>query len=127
MNLAAEWVKAKEAERVAVEARRALEDRMCSLFGIPETLDGTEKLEHEGYEVKIVGRMNRKVNTELLNELSAQEGLQTYIYNLFRWTAELREGAWKNTSPEITSKLAGAITTTPGRPSFSISPKEGQE
>ena len=100
---------------------------MASLFGIPETLEGTEKLEHEGYEVKIVGRMNRKVNADTLHELARENGLEQYVGTLFRWSAEVSVGAWKNTSPEITNKLAGAITTTPGRPSFSISLKEGQE
>ena len=42
---AAEWLAAKEAEREAVERRRALEDHMLSLLGVLDTLDGTATTE----------------------------------------------------------------------------------
>jgi hypothetical protein len=126
-NLPAEWLAAKEAERVAIETRRNLEDQMVALLGIPGTLDGTSSQELDGYEVKIVGRMNRKVDGEALQDLARESGLEQYLTTLFKWDPELRLAPWKATAKEITDKLASAITTTPGRPSFSVSKKEEKE
>ena len=119
-----DWRDAKEAERQAVEARRKAEDRMLSLIGVPETFDGTENAESPSYRIKLTGRMNRKVDTDILREVAADNGLEQHLDALFRWRAELNLSAWKHAAPEITTPLALAITTKPGRPSFSIEPKE---
>jgi len=118
------WREAKEAERRAIEARRAAEDRMLSLIGLPETFEGTESAEASEFHIKLVGRMNRKVDTEKLREAAAANGLNDHLEALFRWRAEINLSAWKHAAPEITTPLASAITTKPGRPSFSIEPKE---
>lgn len=121
-----EWREAKAIERYAIEDRRRLEDRMLSLIGVPETLDGTETAEAPGYRIKITGRMNRKVDAEALREAAAANGLEHHLDALFRWRAEVNLAAWKNAAPEITNPLAEAITTKPGRPSFIIETKEDQ-
>lgn len=127
MTLPEAWLRAKEAERMAVEERRRIEDQLLSLIGVPETLEGTQNVEQDGFKVKITGRMNRKVDTDALQDLARAEGLEKFLTTLFRWSADLSLSAWKATDKSITEKLAPAITTTPGRPSFQISPKEGQE
>lgn len=124
-ELSQSWLELKEAERVAVEARRSVEDKMMSLIGIPETLEGTENVPlEEGIQIKIVGRMNRKVDTDKLQELAAENGLSEHLHDLFRWKAEVNKSVWDSASEKITQPLLGAITTTPGRPSFSIIVKE---
>ena len=124
-TLAAAWSAAKTAEGEAVEARRAIEDRLVSLLAISEQFEGTTNTRTEqGYAIKIVGRLNRKVNTDRLQELATEHGLTEHLTALFRWSADINAAAWKSAADAITAPLRGAITTTAGRPSFSISTKD---
>jgi hypothetical protein len=119
------WLELKESERVATERRRDVEDKLMSLIGIPETIEGTENVNlDDGYSIKIVGRMNRKVDTEQLQDIAAAHGLSEHLHHLFRWKAEINSAVWKATNEAITKPLMAAITTTPGRPSFTITIKE---
>lgn len=121
------WIDAKEAERVAIDTRRELENRMIQEFEIPETLEGTRNIKADGYEVKIVGRMNRRINGDDLQVLATEAGLESTLSTLFRWKPEIIAAAWKSADKSITDVLSGAITTAPGRPSFSIEQiKEGE-
>lgn len=124
-TLAKAWVQAKTAEGEAVEARRAIEDRIVALLAIPEGKEGTTNTSTEqGMVIKIVGRLNRKINTDRLQELATEHGLSEHLSALFRWSADIDAAAWKSASATITAPLLGAITTTAGRPSFSISTKD---
>ena len=121
-TLAAAWSAAKTAEGEAVEARRTIEDRLVALLAIPEGKEGTTNASTEqGYASKIVGRLTRKINTERLQELATEHGLTEHLGALFRWSADINAAAWKAAAQTITAPLLGAITTTAGRPSFSIS------
>jgi hypothetical protein len=91
---------------------------------VPETLDGTVNHKHGLYVVKVEGRINRKVDAEKVQELAAEAGLTDHLSSLFRWKPEINMTVWKQTSPEITTPLLGAITSSNGRPSFSIAIKE---
>ena len=122
--LAAAWTAAKEAERVAVENRRELEDQMRELVGFAETTEGTATTDAGQYRVKITGRIDRKVDAELVQELAAENGLTEHLGALFRWKPEINLSAWKSADESITRALSGAITAKPGRPSFSITIKE---
>ena len=123
-ELAAMWLTAKEAEREAVEERRRIEDRIKSLAGVAETLDGTETVDPDRYTIKIVGRIDRTVDSDKLQELAAEHGLSEHLSSLFRWKPEINMAVWKATDEAITKPLAAAITAKPGRPSFTIIPKE---
>lgn len=123
-ELAAMWLAAKEAEREAVEDRRRIEDRIKSLAGVAETLEGTETVDPDRYTIKIVGRIDRKVDSDKLQELAAEHGLTEHLSSLFRWKPEINMAVWKATDEAITRPLAAAITAKPGRPSFSITRKE---
>ena len=124
-DLSAAWMEAKESERVAVERRRAIEDHLALVMELSPDLDGTVSIKDKacGYVIKAVGRLNRKVDAEKLQELAAEAGLTDHLSTLFRWKPEIDMKAWKATDPSITSALADAITVTPGRPSFSITTK----
>ena len=116
-----QWLEAKQAEREAVERRRDAENKLLSLIGIAENHDGTETVETDsGYKLKIVGRMNRKVDGDRVQEIAAEAGLTEHLPSLFRWKPEINMSAWKNADESITTPLLGGITTTPGRASFSI-------
>lgn len=121
-QMAAEWLEAKEAERVAVEKRRDLEDSMRKVASIRDDTEGTETLALEGFRVKVVGRIDRKVDADKVQELAAEHGLTDHLSTLFRWKPEINMAIWKAADESITKPLAAAITAKPGRPSFTIEP-----
>lgn len=121
MSLYDEWLTAKEAERIAIDVRREIEDKLITQFAVKPDLDGTDNREDAGFKIKIVGRMNRKVDADMVQDLAASAGLSEHLSSLFRWKPELNMAVWKATDKSITDKLAPAITVTPGRPSFTIS------
>ena len=119
-TLAASWLDAKAREAKATEDRRAIEDKIKTFVRLPDDMDGTETIERDGYTIKMVGRIDRKVNSEQLQELAAEAGLTDHLSSLFRWKPELNVGVWKNTDESITGALAPAITAKPGRASFTV-------
>lgn len=123
-ELSALWLQSKEDERIATLERRAIEDRMKSLIGIAENMEGTETAEPDGFTIKVTGRIDRKVDSDKLQELAAEAGLTEHLSRLFRWKPEVNMTIWKGTDEAITRPLAGAITATPGRASFKITIKE---
>jgi hypothetical protein len=123
MSIYQDWIEAKGAEAQAIERRRELEDQMVMVLEIAEDLEGTKTLKDGDYTVKVVGRLNRSVNSDTLQELAAEHGLTEHLSHLFRWKPEINMTLWKAADATITSALAGAITTKPGRPSFNITKK----
>lgn len=114
------WIQAKQAEKDAVDARRNIEDQLKSLLNVAETFEGTSNNDIDGYKIKVVGRMSRKVDSEKLQELAAENGLTEHLSSLFRWKADIAPKAWESADESITSPLMDAITTTPSRPTFAI-------
>ena len=114
------WLRAKETERAAIEARRIIEDKLLSLIGIPETFDGTENVNTGVYKIKVVGRMTRNVDGDHLNEIAIKNGLELHLASLFRFMPEINMQAWAPADPSIATPLLDAITTTPGRAFFTI-------
>lgn len=123
-SLSEKWLAAKQAEAEAIAKRRDIEDRIKSVAGISESLEGTEIVSPDHYTIKIVGRIDRKVDSDKLQDLAAEYGLSDHLSSLFRWKPEINMTAWKAADEAITKPLAAAITAKPGRPSFSITPKE---
>jgi len=123
-ELIAEWSLAKKAESEAIEVRRQAEDIMLKRLKLDGAFEGTENYEIGRYKVKIVGRLNRKIDAEKLQILAHENGLSEHLSALFRWKPDINVAAWKATDESITSVLLDAITTTAGRPSFAITIKE---
>ena len=120
-ELCALWIQTKEDEKTAIEHRRAYEDKLLSLIGVAENFEGTENAEAPGgYKIKITGRMSRKVDADKLQEIAAEHGLTEHLSSLFRWKPDIDAKAWKSADESITSPLMDAITTTPARPTFTI-------
>lgn len=120
MTLYQRWLDAKKVETKAVADRRELEDQMSLQFALPKNLDGTVKKELEGFTVKIEGRINQKVDADKLQLLAAEAGLSEHLSSLFRWKPEINAKAWGAAAEAVTQPLLGAITSTPGRPTFTI-------
>jgi len=123
-RLSRAWLAAKEQERVAVDTRRAIEDSLGELMGVTEMLDGTLSLNVGDMKVKAVGRINYKVNSEILTDLVREHDLQAQADILFRFKPELSVREWKNLDAEMRDIFSDAITTQAGRASFSIAVKE---
>ena len=123
-ELASMWLAAKKQEEDATADRRDIEDHIKKLARIADSLDSTETVDPGYYVIKIAGRIDRKVDGDKVQELAAEHGLSDHLATLFRWKPELNMSAWKAADETITGPLAGAITAKPGRPSFSITPKE---
>jgi hypothetical protein len=114
------WLDAKKLEATAVAERRELEDQMVAEFSIPKDLDGTLKREVDGYTIKMEGRINKKIDADKLQMLAAEAGLSEHLSSLFRWKPEINAKAWGAAADAVTQPLLGAITSTPGRPTFTI-------
>ena len=126
-QLATMWLEQKELERRATEERRQIEDEMRVRAAIRDDVEGTETLALEGFRVKVVGRIDRKVDADKVQELAAEHGLTEHLSTLFRWKPELNMAIWKSSTESITRALAPAITAKPGRPSFTIEPVISKE
>lgn len=120
MTLHLRWLEAKELERQATERRRLIEDELIKQLRISETQEGVTTATIDNYTIKITSRLNRKVDTDLLQQIAAENGLDAHLSTLFRWSADLSVKSWKQADPAITGPLSAAITVTPGRPSFAI-------
>ena len=112
-ELSSLWLAAKEAEKEATEDRRKIEDRIKSLVGFAENSEGTETVDPDQFTIKIVGRIDRKVDGDKVQELAAEFGLTEHLASLFRWKPEINMAVWKATDE-----------AKPGRPSFTITRKE---
>ena len=123
MNLYFNWLKAKAEEKVAVEARRLIEDQLLAEFA-PDPFEGVKSISAEGYNLKLTGRMSRKVDGDKLQELANDAGLSDHLGSLFRWTPTINMAAWKAADESITEVLLEAITTKESRPSFLIEKEE---
>ena len=110
------WAIAKATEQNAQEERRTIEDQITLLLKVPADLDGT--VTHGA--VKITGRIDRKVDADVLQQLALDAGLSDHLSALFRWKPEINRKAWDAADTSITGPLLGAITSKPGRPSFAL-------
>ena len=120
MSLYQRWLDAKKMETLAVAERRELEDQMIDTFAIPKDLDGTVKHAIDGYVIKTEGRINKKIDADKLQLLAAEAGLSEHLSSLFRWKPEINAKNWNAAADAVTGPLLGAITSTPGRPTFTI-------
>jgi hypothetical protein len=123
-ELIAKWLEYKYLERRLTDERRAIEDKIIQLQDIPESLEGVTTVKDGRYTLKITGRIDRKVDADLLQEIAAEHDLTMYLPDLFRWKPEIKMSVWRATDASITAPLAKAITAKPGRPSFAITTEE---
>ena len=120
LDLYQQWMDAKSEEKAAQERRREIEDQLTELFELNEQDEGIQTFKPSDFICKITQRMNRKVDSDALQEIAAEHGLEDHIDTLFRWKPEVNLKAWKAADESITRPLAAAVTTTPGRPSYNI-------
>ena len=120
MTLYQRWLDAKKLEVAAVAERRELEDLISKELAVPKDLDSTLHCEAEGYKIKLEGRINKKIDADKLQVLAAEAGLSEHLSSLFRWKPEINAKVWNAAADAVTGPLLGAITSTTGRPTFTI-------
>lgn len=118
------WAQAKKVETQAIEDRRKFEDEISKICDINPAHEGTVSLELDQYKVKIVSKLTRKIDPDKLQEIAGESGLTDHLFTLFRWKPEIEMKAWKTADQAVTSVLAKAVTTSAGRPSYSITTEE---
>lgn len=120
MTLYEQWLEAKYIESEAAKKRRAIEDQLASELSVDTTVEGSKSYKIADFKIKTTVRMNRRIDADALQEIAREHGLTDMLGSLFRWKPELNMREWKAASEEITKPFLAAITTEPGRPSFSI-------
>ena len=118
--LAIAWSHAKQAEASAINTRRLIEDKLTEALGIASTDEGVHNAETVDYKIKVTSRLTRKVDSDLIQEAAAEHGLSHLLSSVCRWKPELDLRAWNALDADTRNKLAPAVTTTAGRPSYSI-------
>ena len=113
------WNEAKQAEKAWQDRRRIIEDEIAEHLILGE-LDSTQTVTAGPWRMKVTQRLNRRIDTDALEELAAEHGLQAHLADLFRWKPELNIRQWNDADEGIRKALEGAITTKPGRPSFAL-------
>ena len=118
--LSAAWLGSKELEKQAIENRRVIEDQLLELADLRDTHEGVANFPAGQYTLKITGRITRSVDSDAIQSLAAENGLDPWLPLLFRWKPELNLTAWKNADNAVKAALAGGITVKPSRPSIQI-------
>ena len=123
-NLARLWAIYKEEEVKAIKNRREIEDELSKLLEINLNQECTTSFDTDKFEIKVQTRMTRKVDADKLQEIAAEHDLSKHLSTLFRWKADIDMKSWKASEPEVTTLFSQAVTTTAGRPSYSITKEE---
>ena len=119
-RLLIEWRVAKQLEQEATLRRRNIEDEIKAVIGFDESREGSETLPFDGGRVVITARLDRKVDGTLARQLATENHLEDWLERIFRWNPELEVRAWKKAPEYVTQAFAPAITTKPGRATFSL-------
>ena len=127
-ELLQQWLDAKEAERAAVEKRRAIEDRLSEMLASEMPADGQKTIKADGFAVKVTSRIAYKVNGEALQEIASKKSIPLpMLQQAFKWKCEVIGKGWNELEKGIQSALSDAVTAEKGRPSYqiTINTKEG--
>jgi len=124
-NLLVEWRVAKQLEQEATHRRREIEDQIKAFIGFDENREGNVALPFDGGRVVVTARLDRKVDAQLARQLAAENHLEDWLDRIFRWKPELEVRAWRKAPEYITQIFAPAITTKPGRATFSLELEKG--
>jgi hypothetical protein len=127
MTLYEELEEAKRAEDAAIAKRREIEDAIIAAVGANADEEGTRTVYDGPWKIKVVGRINRRVDSDKVVRIADECGLQGALDELFRWKAELNLSNWTSADAETRLAFAEAITAVPGRPAVTVERKETKE
>lgn len=117
-NLSEQWLEAKTLEQDAVARRRRLEDEMRKCLKIEDSEEGTVSSVVGNYKIKASCRINRKIDPQQFLMLANDANIE--VQDFTRWKCELIQSAWKKQPEHVQQTLSRAITTEPGRATFTV-------
>ena len=120
------WQEAKQSEKAWQDRRRLIEDEIAQHLELTD-MEGVQTIKTDTHVMKVTQRLNRRIDTDALQEPAAEHGLQAHLADLFRWKPELNLRQWNDADEGIRKALEGAITTKPGRPSFALANPNDKE
>jgi hypothetical protein len=106
---------------LANKTRLRIEEFILKEYRLPK--EGTTKDDIDDYILKIVTKINRKVDTEKAIELAEVNGKTELLDSAFRWKAEINKA---NFNDEAMSLFSECITETPAKPAITIELKKGE-
>ena len=115
-DAAADWMDAKNAEIKANKARIVAEEEMISLLEVKQ--EGATSHQIGPYKITLTGRLNRKVDLDILDTLNIPADLIP-----IKTKRELDVTGVKyleNNEPEIYKTLAKALTIEPAKTSVTV-------
>ena len=119
-ELSQRWLELKEAERVAADERRKVEDQIRKALKIADDEDGTIKHDSKLFSIKATCTINRKVDDQKLLDLAGAHNMADQLPVLFRWKPSVNLTNWRNAPDNVKNALGAAITSAPGRATFNI-------
>lgn len=124
-ELSHSWCEAKKTEKQAQDLRRHVENEIKRLLEIDEQKEGVITEKTNNYTIKISSRINRKVDSDLLQEIAHENSIpHEALAQYFNWSASIDVKSWKHAAPEQVSLLSKAVTAKPSRPTFKIEENE---
>lgn len=127
-ELVAELYRVKQDEQNVRNKRMALESELARVIDVPDDWEGTKTNTVGDYKVKLMRKMNVKIDGAKLTELASQHNLAPLLNTCFRWKPELNKREWDKVEADIKTKLSEAMEVTPGKASFIVTPEgEGEE
>jgi len=120
-EIAQQWREAKAAEEAARQARLEAEKLLLECMGKLAD-EGKQHQDTTWFRVTVTTRINRKVDSEILEKIQDQIPLPIRA-NVLRYKPELdlKEMRYlQNNEPALYAILAQAITATPAKPSISV-------
>ena len=119
-TLARRWRRAKKIEKNMVDLRRAIEDTISANaeFGTRAEFNAG------GYEVKVSISYTVKIDSEILQDVAADAGMDSELSRLFRWKPELEKAVWKKSPQEVKDAFSKAVKFQKQRPVFKVERKD---
>lgn len=118
---------AQAAEKAAKDARVAIEKELEEAFGVPAGWEGTRTTDVGEFKVVAKRANYTKVDAAMLEQITAANNLGNVTKDTFRFKAEVNKKAWAALTPYTQGLYAPAITTTPGKMSFSVDIKNKED
>ena len=85
-QLCEQWLRAKEEEALAVARRRGLEDELHGLLAGASGNNDAQGTHSTGlYKIRLTERKNYRIDSDLLQDIAAEHGLDDHLAVLFRW------------------------------------------
>lgn len=115
-----EWYEIQEKLADLKDKEAKLRKEVFASF-FPNPIEGTNTVPlDDGWVLKGVHKLNRKVNEEELVNVAKRKGMEDVIKNTINYKPSLALTEYKNLPENFRKILDNAIVTTPGTPSLKV-------